>query len=60
VTEPTKYKIAEAIYSVISDGYLHERFSRNCRETVQSAFSIDAVATQIEKIYDDVTNNKCV
>jgi len=58
VTPPTEYKIAEAIYAIVSDDYLHEQFSRNCQATVRSRFSIEAVVAQIEKVYEDVAYNK--
>jgi glycosyltransferase involved in cell wall biosynthesis len=58
VTKPTKYAIAEALYSIISDHYLHERFSRNCKEVVRSMFSMDIIVKQIERVYRDAITNK--
>jgi glycosyltransferase involved in cell wall biosynthesis len=55
VTTPTYFGLGKAIYRVLSDVELAERFSKNCRETVDSFFSLERVVNKLEKIYLEVT-----
>jgi glycosyltransferase involved in cell wall biosynthesis len=54
VTQPTPSDLAEAIYRIISDRGLCEKFSKNCMEIVKSEFSIEKVVERLEKLYEDI------
>jgi len=51
VSLPTYSHIAEAIYRIVSDDELHEKFSRNCRGIVRSEFSLEKVVDRLEQVY---------
>jgi len=51
VKSPTQYDLAMAIYEILSDGELFERFSRNCRKVVTSEFSMENVVDKLEQLY---------
>jgi len=54
VTPPKYSDSAKAILEIISDDELHEKFSRNCRETVKSKFSLEKVVDKLEQIYKEI------
>ena len=59
VTPPSHYELAKAIYAIISDDELRQKFSRNCINIVSSEFSIRKVVIILEQIYKEVAENKC-
>lgn len=56
VTSPTYYDLAKAIYTIISGDGLRRKFSRDCRETVSSKFSLEKVVERLEEVYKDVAD----
>jgi glycosyltransferase involved in cell wall biosynthesis len=54
VTSATDYDLAKAVHAIISDDSLQKKFSRNCRETVRSQFSLSTVVDKLEAIYTDI------
>jgi len=51
VTPPTHHDLAKTTYAIISDDGLHRKFSRNCRKTVRSKFSLRKVVNRLEQVY---------
>jgi len=51
VTPPTHHDLAKTTYAIISDDGLHRKFSRNCRKTVKSKFSLQRVVDRLEQVY---------
>jgi glycosyltransferase involved in cell wall biosynthesis len=56
VTLPTYCELAQAIRRVLSDEEVVKRFSKNCRETVQSLFSLEKIVSKLEQVYKEVTH----
>jgi len=56
---PTKSDLAVAINRIISNYKLQNDYSRNCREIVRSEFSLKQVVDKLERIYSEITKNKC-
>ena len=54
VTLPTPLDLAEAIYRIISDDKLQEKFSKNCLKTVRSQFTLEKIVDKLEKTYGQV------
>jgi glycosyltransferase involved in cell wall biosynthesis len=54
VTPPEYCDLAKAAHRILSDIELAERFSRNCRKIVKSAFSLDTVMDKMEQAYKEV------
>ncbi|MPW38609.1 glycosyltransferase [Thermococcus sp. 101 C5] len=54
VTQPNYHDLAEAIYKIIYDEDVRNRFSKNCIEIVKSNFSWEKVVEKLEKIYEEV------
>lgn len=54
VTPPTHHHLARAIHAIISNDELYERFSRNCRKTVQSKFSSERTVGNLGQMYEKV------
>ena len=54
VTSPTYYDLAKAVYMMLSDIELAEKFSRNCRKTVDAFFSLEKVVDRLEQVYKEV------
>jgi glycosyltransferase involved in cell wall biosynthesis len=52
VTQPTVHDLVKAIYRIILDEGLREKFSKNCMEIVKSEFSIEKVVGKLEKVYE--------
>jgi glycosyltransferase involved in cell wall biosynthesis len=58
VTPPECCDLAEAANMILSDIELAERFSRNCRKIVKSAFSLEKVVDKLEQVYEDVVEKE--
>nr|MDO8081417.1 glycosyltransferase family 4 protein [Candidatus Freyarchaeota archaeon] len=51
VSTATPEDLAKAIYKILYNNSLREKFSQNCREIVYKEFSIDNVVTKLENLY---------
>jgi glycosyltransferase involved in cell wall biosynthesis len=58
VTTFSHNELAKAIYAVISNDELREKFSKNCITIVRSKFSLENVVTQLEEIYQEISKEK--
>lgn len=54
VAAPTLFDLALATHRIISDDELREKFSRNCRDTVKSEFSLEKVVDKLTLMYREV------
>ncbi len=56
LVEPSDpHRLAEAIYDIIKNREVAQRFAQNARRTVIERFSLDGMAEKIEAIYSEVT-----
>lgn len=51
---PTYSDLGRAIYKIISNPELRERFSNNCKQIVTSNFSVKKIVYKLEQIYEQV------
>lgn len=59
VISPTHPDIAKAINTILSNRELHRQFSANCRNIVQTKFSIEKIVNTLTQIYQtSVDSNK--
>ncbi|MDI6846757.1 MAG: glycosyltransferase family 4 protein [Candidatus Bathyarchaeia archaeon] len=58
VTSPNLSEMAEAMYRIISNEELREKFSRNCKRFVKSEFSLEKAAEKLEQVYKEVAHGK--
>jgi len=58
VTLPTHHMLAEAMYAIISNHELSEKFSWNGQRLVRTKFSLQKVVDKLENIYSEVVNVK--
>ncbi len=54
VTSPSIEELSKAIYSIISDHELRQKFSDSCLSIVKSRFSLDIIISDLEKLYEEV------
>lgn len=57
VTQPRPNELAEAIYRIISDEKLHQKFSKNCVRVARTDFSLKKVVERLESVYEEVTES---
>jgi glycosyltransferase involved in cell wall biosynthesis len=58
VTKPTYYDLAGAVYNILSDDKLSEKFSANCRRLVKSEFSLERAGKRLERIYREAIDGE--
>ncbi len=54
VTPPNYHKLAKAMYRIISNNELADKFSRNGKEIVGSEFSLEKTVDRLEQVYKEV------
>jgi len=54
VTLPTSSDLSDAMYTLLTDDELREKFSENCRAIVRSEFSMEVIIEKWEKLYKNV------
>jgi glycosyltransferase involved in cell wall biosynthesis len=54
VTKPTSNALAERAHAMLSSVELESKFSKNCKNIVQSTFSVEKVVDQLEKLYREI------
>jgi len=54
VTPPTSSDLSDAMYRLLTDDDLREKFSENCRAVVRSKFSLEIIIEKLEQVYRSV------